>query len=368
MSKTQETVLEIDLNKLKHNFEFIKSRLRPRTKILAVVKAFAYGSDAETIANHLQDLDVDYLAVAYVSEGVQLRNAGIHKAIIVLHPQSINLKTLVVHCLEPNLYNFRILKEFISIASELKQNNYPVHLKFNTGLNRLGFEANTIKEITNITNSNETIKVASIFSHLAASEDLNEQEFTQQQIQLFKTIKTEFDNLSNDKPFAHLANTSGILNYPEAHFDMVRTGIGLYGFGNSEIHNKNLKPIAALKSIISQIHNIKKGESLGYNRGFIAHKTIKTATIPIGHADGISRQYGNGKSFVYINNQKVAIIGNVCMDMVMVDVTDVECKETDEVIIYDGSHTASSFAQSASTISYEIITATSRRIKRIVKY
>jgi len=363
----KETVLEIDLNKLSHNFEFLKTQLQPKTKVLAVVKAFAYGSDAEVIANYLQELNVDYLAVAYVSEGIQLRKAGIHIPILVLHPQSVNFNLLIEHCLEPNLYNFRVLKEFVSVATELKQNNYPVHIKFNTGLNRLGFKADTIDEITEITNSNNTIKVTSIFSHLAASEDLNEQKFTQQQIQLFKTIKAEFDNLSNDKPFAHLTNTSGILNYPEAHFDMVRTGIGLYGFGNSEFHNKKLKPIATLKSIISQIHTIHKGESLGYNRAFVAHKTTKIATIPIGHADGISRQYGNGKGFVIIHQQKAAIIGNVCMDMIMVDVTTIKCNETDEVIIYDGKHTASSFAQSANTISYEIITATSRRIKRVIQ-
>jgi len=365
--KTQETVLEIDLNNLKHNFEFIKSRLQPKTKVLAVVKAFAYGSDAEVIANYLQELNVDYLAVAYVSEGIQLRKAGVHIPILVLHPQSVNFKLLIDYCLEPNLYNFRVLNDFIAVATDLKQNNYPIHIKFNTGLNRLGFEADAIDKITEITNSNDTIKITSIFSHLAASEDLNEQDFTQQQIRLFKKIKTDFNNLSTDKPFAHLTNTSGILNYPEAHFDMVRTGIGLYGFGNSEIHSKNLKPIATLKSIISQIHTIQKGESLGYNRALIADKTIKTATIPIGHADGISRQYGNGNGFIYINQQKAPIIGNVCMDMIMVDITEIKCNEGDEVTIYDGSHTASSFAKSANTISYEIITATSRRIKRIIQ-
>jgi len=367
MAKTQETVLEIDLNKLKHNFDFIKSKLQPKTKFLAVVKAFAYGSDAETIANYLQNLNVDYLAVAYVSEGIQLRKAGIHVPILVLHPQSVNFKLLIEYCLEPNLYNFRVLKEFVSVAKELKQNNYPIHIKFNTGLNRLGFESEAIDKIIGITNSSETIKVASIFSHLAASEDLNELKFTQQQISLFKTIKTYFNALSNDKPFAHLTNTSGILNYPEAHFDMVRTGIGLYGFENSEIHSKNLKPIATLKSIISQIHTIKSGDSLGYNRGFVAYETTTIATIPIGHADGISRQYGNGKGFVFINNQKAAIIGNVCMDMIMVNITGIICAEADEVIIYNDEHTASSLAQSANTISYEIVTATSRRIKRVIK-
>jgi len=367
MAKTQETVLEIDLNKLKHNFDFIKSRLKPKTKVLAVVKAFSYGNDAETIAAYLQELHVDYLAVAYVSEGIQLRKAGIHIPILVLHPQSVNFELLIEYCLEPNLYNFRVLNDFISVAEKLKQNNYPIHIKFNTGLNRLGFEANAIDEITEITNANKAIKVTSIFSHLAASEDLNEQQFTQQQIRLFKTIKTKFDALSNNAPFTHLTNTSGIINYPEAHFDMVRTGIGLYGFGNSEIHNKNLKPIATLKSIISQIHTIKAGDSLGYNRGFIAKNTTKIATIPIGHADGISRQYGNGNGFVFIKDQKAPILGNVCMDMIMVNITDISCAETDEVIIYNDHHTASNLAQAVNTISYEIITATSRRIKRVIK-
>ena len=366
MSKVQETTLEIDLKKLKHNFEFIKSQLHDNTKVLAVVKAFAYGSDSEIVANYLQELDVDYFAVAYVSEGIQLRKAGVHKPILVLHPQPVNFNTLIEYCLEPNLYNFRVLNEFITVASKLKQTGYPVHIKFNTGLNRLGFKEGAIDSITDITNKNSSIKVASIFSHLAASEDLNEKEFTLQQIDRFKAIKVAFEKKSNTKPFAHLTNTSGILNYPEAHFDMVRTGIGLYGFGNSAIHNKNLKPITALKSIISQIFTLKKGESLGYNMAFTANKNTKTATIPIGHADGISRQYGNGKAYVFINNQKAPIIGNVCMDMIMVDITAIDCDESDEVIIYNGEHTASEFAKYANTISYEIITATSQRIKRVV--
>jgi len=366
MSKIQETTLEIDLNKLKHNFEFIKRKLHKDTKVLAVVKAFAYGSDSEIIANYLQELDVDYFAVAYVSEGIQLRKAGIHKPILVLHPQSVNFKALIEYCLEPNLYNFRVLNEFIAVATNLNQTDYPIHIKFNTGLNRLGFKADAVNTITDITNINSAIKVTSIFSHLAASEDLNEKEFTVQQIDRFKAIKTAFETKSTSKPFAHLTNTSGILNYPEAHFDMVRTGIGLYGFGNSLIHNKSLKPIAALKSIISQIHTIQKGGNLGYNMAFTAKETTKTATIPIGHADGISRQYGNGKACLFINNQKAPIIGNVCMDMIMVDISTIDCNEGDEVIIYDGEHTASEFANSANTISYEIITATSRRIKRVV--
>jgi alanine racemase len=365
MAKAQETILEIDLTKLKHNFEFIKSQLSNNTKVIAVVKAFAYGSDAEAIATYLQDLDVDYFAVAYVSEGISLRKAGVHKPIIVLHPQPVNFKALIGHCLEPNLYSFKVINEFITVAKNLKQTNYPIHVKFNTGLNRLGFTLKEVPKITTLTNNDSSILVSSIFSHLAASEDVYEREFTQGQITAFNAIKSAFEAQSNHKPFSHLANTSGILNYPEAHFDVVRTGIGLYGFGNSESHDKNLQPIASLKSVISQLHTIKKGESIGYNRAFIAEKNIHTATIPIGHADGISRQYGNGNGFVFINNQKAYIIGNVCMDMVMVDVTEIDCLEGDEVIVYNGEHTASEFAKTGNSISYEIITAASQRIKRV---
>lgn len=363
--KAQETILEIDLSKLKSNFEFIKSQISNNTKVIAVVKAFAYGSDAEAVATCLQELDVDYFAVAYVSEGISLRKAGVHKPIMVLHPLPVSFKLLIDHCLEPNLYSFKVLNEFISVAKNLKQNNYPVHLKFNTGLNRLGFVLDDVTKLTEITNNHLSVKVSSIFSHLAASEDLNEREFTEKQINCFKAIKTAFENNSNHKPFSHLANTSGILNYPEAHFDVVRTGIGLYGFGNSESHDKNLQPIASLKSVISQLHTIKKGESIGYNRAFIAEKDIRTATIPIGHADGISRQYGNGNGFVFINSQKAYIVGNVCMDMVMVDVTTISCQEGDEVIVYNGEHTASEFSKTGNSISYEIITAASQRIKRV---
>lgn len=365
MAKAQETLLEIDLTKLKHNFEFIKSKLSDHTKIIAVVKAFAYGNDAAKIAEYLQHLDVDYFAVAYANEGVQLRQSGIHKPIIVLHPQPVNFKLLIDNCLEPNLYSFATLERFMAVAKTQKQSNYPIHLKFNTGLNRLGFTLKDAANIITLTNNNDSIKIASIFSHLAASEDLSEKEFTIQQIALFKNIKAVFDAQSNHTPFAHLANTSGILNYPEAHFDMVRSGIGLYGFGNSETHDKNLKPIASLKSVISQIHTIKKGESVGYNRAYKAPETIRTATIPIGHADGISRQYGNGNGYVIINNQKAVIIGNVCMDMIMVDITSISCNEGDEVIIYNGEHTATEFAASGNSISYEIITAASQRIKRV---
>jgi alanine racemase len=365
MPKAQETVLEIDLNALKHNYSHLKSKLNKNTKFLAVVKAFAYGSDASKIANYLQELNVDYFAVAYVNEGVALRNSGIKKPIIVLHPQAINFKTLIDNCLEPSLYNAKVLNEFIKIASAEKQTNYPIHIKFNTGLNRLGFEANEVENLVSKIKETASIKVKSIFSHLAASEDLEEQKFTLNQIASLKIISKNMIDALGYKPMLHICNTSGILNYPNAHFDMVRSGIGLYGFGNSEKENKNLEPIATLKTIISQIHNIEKGESIGYNRAFKSNEVLKTATLPIGHADGIGRQFGNGKGFITINGQKAYIIGNVCMDMIMVNISDIDCKEGDEVIIFGQNTTAENLAETTNTISYELITAISQRVKRV---
>jgi len=364
MAKARETVLEIDLNALTHNFEYLKSKLEKNTKFLAVVKAFAYGSDAEQIALHLQELSVDYFAVAYASEGIALRNAGITTPILVLHPQPINFKGIIDHCLEPSLYSTRVLKSFISCAKKENQSNYPVHIKFNTGLNRLGFWENDVDYILSELKDSRSIKVTSIFSHLAASEDLDEKEFTKKQLSSFKSNSKKLIDSLGYKPFLHLCNTSGILNYPEAHYDMVRSGIGLYGFGNSKKENNNLKPIASLKSVISQIHLIEKGETVGYNRSFKSANFKKIATIPIGHADGIGRHYGNGKGFVFINERKASIIGNVCMDMIMVDVTHIECSEGDEIIIFNNQHTAENLAESANTISYELITSISRRIKR----
>jgi len=366
MAKAQETVLEIDFSALEHNYKYLKSKLQGNTKFLAVVKAFAYGSDAEDIALYLQDLNVDYFAVAYTSEGVALRDAGITKPILVLHPQPASLKTIVDRCLEPSLYNTTLLNAFLNVAQELNQKNYPVHIKFNTGLNRLGFEENDVDCVVSKLQSDDALYVKSVFSHFAASEDFTERAFTERQISKFKTIAENFSKSIGYKPLMHICNTSGVLNYPEAHFDMVRCGIGLYGFGNSKKENQNLIPIASLKSIISQIHKVEKGESVGYNRAYKSTDFKKIATIPIGHADGIGRHYGNGKGFVFINNQKAFIVGNVCMDMIMADITNIDCKEGDEVIVFDKNHTAEGLAAVVGTISYEIITSISQRIKRVV--
>jgi alanine racemase len=367
MLKAQETVLEINLKALKHNFEYLKSKLQPETRFLAVVKAFAYGNDATEIAKYLQDLDIDYFAVAYANEGVALRKSGVTTPILVLHTLAVNFDVIIENSLEPNLYNAKILNEFIAFAQAKIPNEYPVHIKFNTGLNRLGFSRNDVDDVVTKIKATKAIKVKSLFSHLAASEDLNERDFTLQQIQTFKTIAKKFQEQIGYMPILHMCNTSGILNYPKAHFNMVRSGIGLYGFGNSKKESVYLKPIASLKTVISQIHTIEQGESVGYNRAFKSNSFIKTATLPLGHADGIGRIYGKGNGFVTIHGKKAPIIGNVCMDMIMVNVTDIDCKEGDEVIVFDGKITsAETLAESANTISYELITSISQRVKRVI--
>lgn len=365
MPKAKETILEINLTSLEENYQYLRTKIDKKTKFMGVVKAFGYGSDSVEIATCLVNLGVDYLAVAYVKEGVALRNAGIQVPILVLHPQPVNFETLIDRCLEPSLYSLNVFKQFIKVAAQKNQSNYPVHLKFNTGLNRLGFWENDVDDIVTHLKNTNSIKVASVFSHLAASEDENEREFTISQIQNFKILSASLIHKIGYSPLLHICNTSGILNYPEAHFDMVRTGIGLYGFGNSSVENKNFKPIATLKSIVSQIHLIEKGESVGYNRAFVSDTFQKTATIPIGHADGISRAYGNGKGWVTIQGKKAPIIGNVCMDMVMVNITDIDCKEGDEVIIFGKLSTAEELSSSIQSISYELITSVSQRIKRV---
>ena len=345
MSKTEETCLEIHLNALTHNYNYLKSKLKSNTKFLAVIKAFAYGSDAVTTAKHLEELGADYFAVAYTHEGALLRDNGITIPIMVLHPQPKNFKTLIERCLEPSLYSARVLKQFIVAAEEEKQKDYPIHVKFNTGLNRLGFWHNDMDFVTGELQKTYAVKAKSILSHLAASEDLSEKEFTENQIQDFNEITRKFELQIGYKPWLHLCNTSGVINYPEAHFDMVRCGIGLYGFGNSAEEDENLKPIAKLKSVISQIHLIEKDETVGYNRAYKASGFEKTATIPIGHADGISRKYGNGIGYVIINGQKAPIIGNVCMDMIMVNITNIDCKEGDEAFIFNAIFTAFYFGR-----------------------
>ena len=366
MENSHVTVLNIDLNAVDFNLNYFKSKLKSTTKILAVVKAFGYGSSSVAIAKHIAD-KVHYFAVAYLDEGIALRAAGIKNPILVLHPQKVNLQKIFDYCLEPNIYSIKLLEDVIEFAENNKLKNYPIHLKFNTGLNRLGFAKKDISEISILINSQNAVEISSIFSHIAASEDLNERAFTMQQINDFKAIAAELTPTLKNIPFKHMLNTSGIINYAEeAQFDMVRLGIGLYGFGNEEHETKKLKNVLTLTSVISQIHTIEKGESVGYNRAFMANTTIRTATIPIGHADGISRQFGNGVGYVYIHNKKAPILGNVCMDVIMVNVTDIDCQEGDEAVIYKNQQHIEHLAKSINSIPYELLTAISQRVKRVL--
>jgi len=367
MTNNHVTKLEIDLNSLEFNLNYFKSKLQKTTKLLVVVKAFGYGSSAVEITKFLTD-KVSYFAVAYLDEGIALRKAGIISPILVLHPVISNFDKIIEYQLEPNIYSFKLLNAFLKSAEKFSLKVYPIHIKFNTGLNRLGFDKIDISEIIALLKPQTFIKVASIFSHIAASEDLNEREFTLKQISTFKSISAGFIPKLGYIPMKHMLNTSGVINYAdEAQFDMVRLGIGLYGFGNDVEETSKLKNVISLKSIISQIHTVQKGESVGYNRAYKAAKTMRSATIPIGHADGISRQLGNKKGYVYINNKKASIIGNVCMDMIMVDVTNINCEEGDEVIIYKNQQHIEDLAQKSNTIPYELLTAISQRIKRVLK-
>ena len=320
---------------------------------MAVVKAFSYGSDSRVVSKELEQLGVNYLAVAYTQEGVDLRKFGIKIPILVLHPQENDFKEIILNQLEPSIYSFRILSFFIEALKNKNKTSYPYQIKFNTGLNRLGFLKKDIDKLSQLIKPNLP---KYIFSHLGASEDLDEKKYTEKQIK-------EFNKVFNK----HLLNTSGILNFSEYQFDMVRSGIGLYGFGNDIKYENNLKPVLSLKTIISQIHEIKAGSSVGYNKGFTAKANSVIATLPIGHADGIGRQYGNKKGEVLLGDKMAKIVGNVCMDMLMIDVTEIKCKEGDEVVFFDdNSYSAEEFSKKANTISYELISSISRRIKRVV--
>jgi len=357
------TVLELNTSAILHNLLYFTSLIKKNTNVLVVIKAFGYGSDAIEIANIVKN-DVTYFAVAYANEGIALRMAGIKTPILILHPQVSNLKDIVKYDLEPNLYNKFILSAFLEMADTSKLKGYPIHLKFNTGLNRLGFREQELGFIASKLLGNNTVSIVSIFSHLVASEDKEERKYSLAQISAFKKIGKDFVNYFGFKPMMHMTNTSGIINYPQAHFDMVRLGIGLYGFANNEKETLKLRNVLSLKTIISQINEVEKGESVGYNRAFKAPKYLRTATIPIGHADGISRRLGNGNGYVKIKNKKALIVGNVCMDMIMVNVTDIDCKEGDEVIVFDNQKTVEELAKNSDTISYELLTAISQRVRR----
>ena len=357
----KKTILEIDLKALEHNFNVISSKLKPKTKFMAVVKANGYGSDSLEIAKKLVSLNVDYFAVAFASEGVALRKSGIKTPILVLLPQVESLKEIIKYELEPSLYSFYFLENFIDYVKDKDIKEIRSHFKINTGLNRVGFSESEINIALEKIKNIEKIKLVSLYSHLAASEDSNEKAFTYEQISLFRKMTSNIESVLSYRPILHMSNTSGVLNFPECEFDMVRVGIGLYGYNNHL--NNELIPVHALKSIISQIIEAKKGDSIGYNRSHICKENTKVGIIPLGHADGISRSFAK-KASVIIKGTKAKVIGNICMDVFMVNLNGINAKEGDEVIIFDKRNNAENFAKSVGTISYEILTNLSTRIER----
>jgi alanine racemase len=363
--KNHETVLEINLNSISHNLNFYKSKLNPTTKLMVMVKAFGYGNGGFEIAKLLEHHKVDYLGVAFADEGIALKHAGIQLPIMVLNPENTSFSAIIQHQLEPEIYSLKGLHAFIQMAKSHQLVDFPIHIKIDTGMHRLGFEAEQIEELIAILKQNKSVKVKSILSHMATSDDLNHQDFAHFQIDLFEKLSSKIIQDLQIYPIRHMLNTSGISNFPNAQYDMVRLGIGLYGISNDKTEQKFLENVGTLKSIISQIRTIEKGESVGYGRRFIAEKTTKIATIPIGYADGIARYWGNEHGFVTINNQKATIVGGVCMDMLMVDVTDIDCNEGDQTTVFGESPTVLEMAEKLKTIPYEILTSISHRVKRV---
>lgn len=363
--KTHETVLEINLNAISHNLNFFKTKLAPKTKMMVMVKAFGYGNGGFEIAKLLEHHKVNYLGVAFADEGISLKNAGITVPIMVMNPETTSFSAIIQHQLEPEIYSVKGLKAFLKIAEQKKLKHFPIHIKLDTGMHRLGFEEENLDELIQILKGNETVQIASVLSHMATSDDNQHHAFATGQIALFEKLSSQLIGALQIKPIRHLLNTSGISNYPEGQYDMVRLGIGLYGISNDEDEQKELECVGTLKSIISQIRTIDAGESVGYGRRFVATHTTKIATIPIGYADGIRRSWGNGLGYVNIQGKQAPIVGSVCMDMLMVDVTDIDCKEGNTVYIFGENPTVNYMAKQLHTIPYEILTSISQRVKRV---
>jgi alanine racemase len=359
------TRLEVDLAALEHNFNFLKSRIDKDTLFMAVVKANAYGHGIVQIAQHLQELGTDYFATAYVEEAVQLRDNGITTPILVLHPQPHTLATCIDRCVEPVIYSVQMLENVIAFAKAKSQQAYPIHLEFNTGLNRIGIDPEDQDQVIEKIMATDAVKVKGIQSHLAASEDLAEKEFTTSQIQLFEKIARQVESKLGYSCLKHTDNTSGILNYSNAQYDMVRSGIGLYGYANDLAMDQELQIVGSLKTSISQIREIQKGETVSYNRSFKASHPMKYAVLALGHGDGINRIYGYGNAHVYIHGREAKTLGIICMDMFMVDVTNIDCQVGDDVLIFGEQQTAREMAEHAGTISYELLTGIQSRVPRV---
>ncbi len=361
-----ETVLEVHLNRVVHNLNYYRSKLPSGAKLMVMVKAFAYGSGAVEVARVLAFHGVDYLAVAYADEGVALRSAGIELPIMVLNTETRALKTMIKNKLEPEIYSLARLAELLDlIEQDSIEDEVCIHLKLETGMNRLGFEEKDLEALLLALKTQENLRVSSVFSHLAAADDPTETEFTRSQINRFKGMS---DKLAEalDYPFLrHIANSSGIERFPEAYFEMVRLGIGLYGVSNAVAERKHLMPISELKARVSQIKNVQVGDSVGYGRRFKAEEPTRIAVISIGYADGFSRSLSSGAGKVMIKGKLYPTVGSVCMDMVMVNIFNDPIVEGEEVLIFGDERSIYDFARDMNTIPYEVLTGISQRVKRV---
>lgn len=360
--KIHGTVMEIDLGAMVHNLNFFRSRLKPKVKLMVMVKAFAYGSGSEEVAGLLQYHKIDYLGVAYADEGVELRKNHILLPIMVMNPAEESFHQLLKYDLEPEMYSISLLK---SLLQFLDGKPCKVHLKLDTGMHRLGFEEQHLTELIQLLKSNTNISVAAIFSHLAGADAGTHDSFSRDQATRFGQMTTRLKNELQIRPILHLLNSPGILRFPDLQFDMVRLGIGLYGVDPTDEKFDQLRPVATLKTIISQIKLVQPGESIGYSRKGRAETLTRIATIAIGYADGFNRSFSNGAGKVLVNGKLAPVIGNVCMDMTMIDITDISAKEGDEVIIFGKELPIQKVAASINTIPYEILTNTSERVKRV---
>ena len=362
--KIHGTVLEINLDAVSHNLNVYRSYLKPSTRIMVMVKALAYGSGSIEVANLLEFHRIDYLGVAYVDEGVTLRKNGINLPIMIMNPSLDALDKIHEFRLEPEIYSLRLLKEIDQFTRKFNR-SIKIHIKLDTGMNRLGFNPEEVGEMIQILQNNNSIVVASVFSHLSSAEDEEQDDFTRQQAQIFLDAAGKIKEKIPDNFLKHIANSAAMIRFPEYHFDMVRLGIGIYGYDATGRLSDRLRSISSLRTEISQIKHLHQGDTVGYGRRGEINQESTVATIAIGYADGFFRAFGNGRTSIWINGRLAPVIGNVCMDMTMIDITGIEAREGDEVIIFDNIQSLKSLADSIHTIPYEILTNISERVKRI---
>ena len=361
--KVHETILEINLNALIGNLNYFRGKLKPETKMICMVKASAYGSGSYEVAKTLQDHKVDYLAVAVADEGADLRKAGINSSIIIMNPELSAFRTMFEDILEPEVYSFHLLEALIKEAEKEGITNFPIHIKLDTGMHRLGFDPADMPKLINRLKTQTALIPRSVFSHLVGSDSEEFDSFTRSQIELFEKAAGELQEAFPHKILRHICNSAGIERFPDAQFDMVRLGIGLYGI--DPVNNAVINNVSTLKTTILQIKDVFKDETVGYSRKGHLNRNSRIAAIPIGYADGLNRHLGNGHAYCLVNGQKAYYVGNICMDVCMIDVTDIDCKEGDKVVIFGDNLPITILSDILQTIPYEILTGVSTRVKRI---